>query len=213
MSHHAVLVRGPLDLEEALALYPEREGVEVFVVPYSEIGIDEVRSLTLEASLRPREGERRLLVVAVRTLTVEAQQALLKLLEEPPSSTSFLFVVPEGIALLPTLLSRFFTLSPEISGAVDVTAFAEFRASSLAERLDLITKRLAKKDAVWVEAMRLGLREYITTEGSQVGTEELRALSFVLTRLSTRGASNKLLLEELALSLKTGTGPTKGGTL
>lgn len=214
MPHHAVLMRGSLHPEAALALYPTEDTGEVFVVPYSEIGIDEVRALTLEASLRPRVGERRLLVVAVRTLTSEAQQALLKLLEEPPATTAFLFIVPDGITLLPTLLSRFFTISPETDEVADTTAFAEFAAASVAERLDLITKRLAKKDVVWVEALRLGLRDYVakrnTAEG---GGEELRAQGFVLTRLNTRGASNKLLLEELALSLPAGTSLKKGATL
>lgn len=213
MPHHAVLVRGSLNPAAALALYPASDVGEVFVVPYTDIGIDEARALTFEASLRPRVGDRRLLVVPVRTLTSEAQQALLKLLEEPPATTSFLFIVPDGMALLPTLLSRFFTISSEVGEAVDTTAFAEFRAATLAERLDLITKRLAKKDVVWVETLRLGLGEYLATQHTRGGGVELRSLSFVLTRLNTRGASNKLLLEELALSLPAGTSLKKSVTL
>ena len=212
MHHHALLVRQTLSAKEALLLCPNLDDVEVFVIPDTVIGIGEVRGLTLEASRRPRELSSRLLIVAVASLTFEAQQALLKLLEEPPATTSFLFIIPPEISLLPTLASRFFTLEgAEMEKMLTTVAFTDLQNSPFADRLEEIGKRMTKKDTVWVEAVKTGLKEYLT-ENNRSG-KSLTSLAFVLAHLNTRGASNKLLLEELALSLPPGRLAKQDGTL
>lgn len=58
------------------------------------------------ASLRPVSGERRLgLIRDLSLLSLEAEQAFLKTLEEPISSMLFLIFTPH-LAILPTTLSR-----------------------------------------------------------------------------------------------------------
>ncbi len=204
MPHHAVLISAVRTATEALAEYPFSEAGEVFVVPVSNFGIDEVRALAIEASRRPREGVRRLLVVVVASLTHEAQQALLKLLEEPPATTSFLFVVPPQVTLLPTLASRFYHLPVHERLHEEVTAsWREFVGAPVPLRLDEVTKRLAKKDTAWVEAVKVGLKDLLAVPHT-FSPETRKALQLVLTLLGTRGASNKLLLEELALTLPSG---------
>jgi DNA polymerase III subunit delta' len=212
MHHHALLVRRAITAEAAVLLCDYDEEVEVFVVPETEIGIGEVRALTIEASRLPREKSSRLLVVVVASLTSEAQQALLKLLEEPPVTTSFLFVIPPEISLLPTLASRFFTLAVETEPPVSVVAaFSDWQNCSLGDRLEEVGKRITKKDSVWVEAIHNGLKAYI--QQAHAPKEDLHVLSFVLAHLNTRGASNKLLLEELALSLPPSSTSQQDGTL
>ena len=73
----------------------------------ASIKIDPVRAVLAETSFRPFEG--RLRVVLIRdadTLQNEAQNALLKSLEEPPPGTMFILTTAVPGALLPTVRSR-----------------------------------------------------------------------------------------------------------
>ncbi len=46
------------------------------------------------------------LIVAFDTITIESQNALLKIFEEPNQGVNFFLIAPETVVLLPTLLSR-----------------------------------------------------------------------------------------------------------
>jgi len=71
------------------------------------IGIDLVRGVIETLSKHPFEGKRSVVVLFEAHLaTVEAQNALLKLLEEPPPSAAIILVTEFPDRLLPTILSR-----------------------------------------------------------------------------------------------------------
>lgn len=69
--------------------------------------IDQIRTLTQEATLRPYEGRRKVFILdQAETMTEQAQNALLKTLEEPPGATVLVLIAPEASALLPPIASR-----------------------------------------------------------------------------------------------------------
>ena len=71
------------------------------------IKIDAVRDVIDRAAYRPFEGRRRAVIVdEADALVWEAQGALLKTLEEPPSASVFILVSSMADALLPTVRSR-----------------------------------------------------------------------------------------------------------
>jgi DNA polymerase III, delta subunit len=78
----------------------------------SSIGIEAVRELQQFLKLKVPSGAsqqpswRIVIMDNAHTLTTEAQNALLKQLEEPPEQTIFLLAVAEPQALLPTIHSR-----------------------------------------------------------------------------------------------------------
>ena len=60
-----------------------------------------------QAYVAPNEGERKVLLLEdVQNMTEQAQNALLKVLEEPPASTVFLLTCQSRGQLLETILSR-----------------------------------------------------------------------------------------------------------
>ena len=71
------------------------------------IKVEAVRAVVDRAGFRPFEGRRRVVIIdEADRLVPEAQNALLKTLEEPPSASVFLLVTHRPHLLLPTVRSR-----------------------------------------------------------------------------------------------------------
>jgi len=74
--------------------------------------IDAIRSLRQDACILPNEAERKVYVLHnAQSMTVEAQNALLKLLEEPPGYVCLILTAPARKMLLQTVISRVAALS------------------------------------------------------------------------------------------------------
>ncbi len=201
MNHHAVLIRQPvLSVPDALAAYGDTADCEVYIYPSRAIGIREVRGLSEEAIRRPAAGQYRLLLVMLDSITVEAEQALLKILEEPPASTKFLFLARPNIGLLPTVLSRFFVIEQRQDREEINSSFKSFLRSPMADRLEEVSSRTSKKDQAWIQEIKSGLAGFVSRQ-MVADVKILPVLGLILSRLDSRGASNKMLLEELALTL------------
>ena len=75
--------------------------------PKREIMVDQVRDMAADASILPNEAERKVYVIHEAELMNEsAQNALLKILEEPPDYGAFLILSTNAERLLPTIRSR-----------------------------------------------------------------------------------------------------------
>jgi hypothetical protein len=185
MQHHAYLFEGSQsDFEEL------KTSTQPFVATwYERFGIDDARSLVAQSSLK-REGESTYLI-GTSTLATEAQQALLKLFEEPRPGLQFILVVPHG-TLLPTLRSRM----------MDYPTKTHHATTSVSVK-DIAT--LLKEDD------KERVREFLDAIESQlrprIGEPKVRAaladIAMVRDYLRDRSPSLKMLLEHLALSLST----------
>ncbi len=84
--------------------------VDVFAVQPDDkasIKIEPIREVLSHTSFRPFEGKRRFVLIReADTLETQAQNALLKSLEEPPPGTIFILTTAVPGALLPTVRSR-----------------------------------------------------------------------------------------------------------
>lgn len=98
--------------------------------------IDAVRSMRQTAYTLPNEAEYKIYVLnAAHTMTVEAQNALLKLLEEPPDYVRIILTAPNRRQLLPTVISRAASLTlGELSGE-NIDAEHEALIAAAAQKL------------------------------------------------------------------------------
>ena len=92
-----------------------------------EIPVDKVRALRQEAWVAPNEAARKVfLIPEADAMNANAQNALLKVLEEPPASAAFLLLGKTAGAFLPTVRSRCLTLrvtsEEDAAGASDGAA-------------------------------------------------------------------------------------------
>jgi DNA polymerase-3 subunit delta' len=143
----------------------------------TRVRVGQIRALQGELRLRAHEGGRRAAVIAdAEWLNQEAQNALLRLLEEPPPATSLLLVTASAAGLLATVRSRCqryaypSTPAPD-PGAPD--APPELRA--LAARLDALPRAGLLEILDWAEEFRgsraeaaEGVARLLATAGSRL---------------------------------------------
>lgn len=85
-------------------LINEVEAKSLFFYQSDDLLIDEARLIIDEAYIA--EVSQKILVIMANSFTIPAQNALLKVLEEPPRNICFLLVAPAKHLLLPTIRSR-----------------------------------------------------------------------------------------------------------
>lgn len=84
---------------DVLRLMPEEEG--------KQIPVKKVRAFRQEAYIKPNEAPRKVLLIEQCELLNEAgQNAILKILEEPPAYVVFILLAPNREIMLPTIRSR-----------------------------------------------------------------------------------------------------------
>jgi len=198
MQHHANLLVGPIDW--ALQRLPKaysKESQDVRFLEYDAMTIAHARDLISEASLKPIEKEKRVFVIVTQTILHAAQNALLKLFEEPNEHTSFYLILPREDILLPTLKSRLNVLEV-CSVSSDTADFDEFLKEKYSERLKLIETKLKDEDKVWVSNIVSGLEIH----SSKSKDAKLIESTLMVSRyINIKGSSKKMLLEHIALSL------------
>ncbi|MCD6379615.1 AAA family ATPase [bacterium] len=88
------------------------------------IGIDLIRSVIEKASKHPFEGKKTIIIIFEAHLaTREAQNAFLKLLEEPPQSVIIILITEFQDRLLPTITSRCYKVRFDYLSTSDVESF------------------------------------------------------------------------------------------
>jgi DNA polymerase III subunit gamma/tau len=114
----------------------------------SNRGIDNIRDLREKAIYRPARARYKIYIIdEVHMLTTESFNALLKILEEPPSHIKFIFATTEPNKVLPTIQSRCQRFD-----------FVNISAIDIAKQLKMILdeEKVKYEDDVTVALARLG---------------------------------------------------------
>lgn len=131
----------------------------------AEIGVDQIRQLVAEAHVLPNEAERKIYIIQqAEKLNTEAQNAALKLLEEPPARLVLALCTSNARALLPTVRSR----------CVEITAAANTREDEQGAKLARsYIKRVADKNA-WELCAFCTENEDMDTATAKIFVESLK---------------------------------------
>jgi DNA polymerase III delta prime subunit len=172
-------------------------GLDYQVHQFETLGIDEARTLTERASTKPLGAPHRTFVCFFNGITTEAQNALLKTLEEPPAGALFVLVTSSPNTLLQTVRSRVRAHALPTAPLSHTDADA-FLVSSKDERIKVITKLLD------TDQREMGtVIEFLSSiERSLSKLNEKEALAAVYRArkyVTDKGSLLKPLLEQVAL--------------
>lgn len=199
---------GPDMIEQVLAILA-RTGIEtagnpdIFIREYLQFGIDEARALRARAAARAIQENARTFIIAASQMTADAQNALLKTLEEPSAGAVFFIIVPSPETLLPTLRSRAQTLSLQGKNKLEKVDTKDFLNAAPATRIEMLKPLLPKEKEerdigaiiVFLASLERAL-EKAGTEKTKAGIEAIyRARKYI----ADKGSLLKPLLEQVAL--------------
>ena len=123
----------------AQGIHPDVIPIQRFLSPESkEIKVDAARQLRQDAYVRPNEGRCKVYILDL-PLNVNAQNALLKLLEDGPAYTAFLILTDQPASLLETVRSHcvHFRLTPPHEEAQAETSLGEAWLNALCANSEL----------------------------------------------------------------------------
>lgn len=219
LRHHAFVIEAEAEegIAEARAWVQEELGMElksnpdVAVLRYGLFSIDDARGVYNSAIQAPFRGEHKVLIIAANRVYHEAQNALLKLFEEPPKGTCLFLILPSLGGLLPTLRSRVSVLAPEAKEkrkAGIPKAAEEFIRGNKAKRSALIKRLTSGKDekerrAYREEAIAIvnGIEAAAYEKGLTASEyrELLKEIQLLRGYLHDRSAPLRMILEHLSL--------------
>ena len=225
MQHHAFVIEA--EAEEGIAAaqaWVEKElGIQVksnpdvVVMKYGLLSVDDARRVTELAVGAAFAGVHKVVIIAASRAYHEAQNALLKVFEEPPAGTYLFLIMPSLGGLLPTLRSRVQILNanegftkPPIPESAE-----EFMKAGKEKRTAMIKKLTSGKDdedrrKLRDEAIALvnGIEQavYAHDEGQTFikHAELLSDIATLRTHLYDRSAPVKMILEHLSLVIPKG---------
>lgn len=204
----AYLVEGSSETLDALIDILSEEGVvergspDLFLRAYRSFGIDDARDIRDRAQRKAVTREGRLFALFAPQMTTDAQNALLKVLEEPPAGAVFFIVVPSPHTMLSTLRSRMQTLHVGKRKSEDA---ADFLAATPPKRLEMLKEIYQHdddegRDMAKVLAFLEGLEARFAKEKPTPARQEgLLAIYRARKYASDKGSLLKPLLEQIAL--------------
>ncbi len=203
------LVRGTEHTVPAILQLLEAHGFTVEGNPdidiriYPQFTVDDARMLCERTQTRSVTGTRRVFIVVTANLTYEAQNTMLKTLEEPAGDALFFFVVPSPEALLPTVRSRAHILELAGAAADEKLDAKSFLGATPQRRLDMLKPLLDKgeddvRDISSIVTFLSSL-ERTLSEVSPLPREGIEAVYRARKYAGDKGSLLKALLEQVAL--------------
>ena len=157
--HHAYLIEGARDVivpeitEFLKSIGIKTTGNSDFIhISLDSFKIEDARNLksygsqkSFSSALSAQAGKK-IFIISANSFLLEAQNSLLKMFEEPIENTHFFLVVPDTNALLKTLVSRFYLISPVPGMGEEVEEAEKFIKMPLRSRIDYIKGLLAEPE-------------------------------------------------------------------
>ena len=147
--HHAYLIEGSkADILPEIFIFLSGMGIETKGNPdfthidIDSFKIDEAFFLRDMSNQKAFSENKKIFIISANSFSPDAQNAMLKMFEEPIVDTHFFIIVPEVDALIRTLVSRFYLIKNETEN-IKIKEIEEFLASTLPARIEYIKNLLA----------------------------------------------------------------------
>jgi DNA polymerase III delta prime subunit len=188
---------------------PSQANPDFYERSYQTFTIEDARNLKGLHETRPiGQTGKKVFIIYMNAITNEAQNALLKLFEEPSEYAHFFLVIPSSHVLLPTVRSRMALIGHHSGNAVnaeleeEARKFLNLTSGKKLEYIkriveDISKEKKTKQDAIdFLDAVEAHIhsknriREHIST---------LESMALVRKYIHDRAPSVKMLLEYMSL--------------
>jgi len=217
--HHAYLIEGERkDILSEIFSFMETLGIKTTNNPdFCEIHIDNfkmdeailLRSMTDEKGF---SSDKKIFIISANQFSLDAEQALLKMFEEPKKDTHFFLIIPDKNALLDTLVSRFYFIS-SVSQENNTQEVENFIQMSKTARINFLKDFLKVEDedeeTVVTDSVRAKSLRFLNILEKVLHDKLLKDFSVLTTcfeqifevrkYLRQPGSSTKSLMESMAL--------------
>jgi DNA polymerase III delta prime subunit len=151
--HHAYLIEGARDeIISEINKFCESINISTTGNPdfvhmvIDNLKIKEAFELRDMSSSKGFSDQKKIFTICTNTISLDAQNVLLKMFEEPIENTHFFLVVPDTNALLKTVVSRFYLIKPDGGTDSNDQKAEEFIAMPLQNRIDFIKELLIEPE-------------------------------------------------------------------
>lgn len=181
--------------------------VHVFDGRESGLKIEEVRNIAQELQYQPVDGITYVVVLGLENASIPAQQALLKMLEEPPSYVLWLLLTANLASILPTIQSRCTAVDISQVGA-EISAEDQTTTSDLLDTIvsssvgDVLALIDTLGDKIAVEHQLHHLLRHLHQQPPTVTTVQQMKHILETQRLISANVNLKLALGECFLALR-----------
>jgi DNA polymerase III delta prime subunit len=179
---------------------------------FDAFGIDDARGIKEIHASKPLGNDvRRVFVIKADSFTREAQNALLKILEEPGAGNHFFIITPRADFLLPTLRSRVQVVEENTDTKAgdemkSISLAAQFLGKKLAERITYVKELLDSDErgratsTALIDGIVALLHEKAKQEKySDSAAKKLKDIAEIAGYARDRSSSLKMILEHIAL--------------
>ena len=151
--HHAYLTEGARsEVVPELIKFLKNSGVnttgnpDFIQISIDSFKIDEAFDLRAMSSNKGFSADKKIFLICANSFSLDAQNVLLKMFEEPIENTHFFVVVPDAKSLLKTLVSRFYFIFRTPGVGEERKTAENFIAMSLKNRIDFIKELLTEEE-------------------------------------------------------------------
>ncbi|MFZ2522977.1 MAG: hypothetical protein WAW92_01165, partial [Minisyncoccia bacterium] len=194
--------------EKLLRFFEKNLKIEIHANP--DFKVYEFKNMSVEDAGGIRESSEKksfnglmVFIVSFESISHEAQNSLLKTLEEPTPDTIFFFISPQD-NLLPTLKSRMHVVkSEELKIENSFDSIFKLNLKERLERVKEIVEAISDEDSTKQEAINFvnNIESELYKAGLKENSEKLVACQNARIYLLDRGAPVKMILENLVLSI------------
>ena len=177
---------------------------------FDVMDIEDSRSIKSLHQNKPTAGDKKIFVVSANFITEKAQNAMLKLFEEPRGDTHFFLMIPSLNNIIPTFKSRLFIVDSNKSGdsIINSKLFLKMNIGDRMESVKKIYNSISDEEESKIEIIKFinSLESEIKkkTNFLKVTKNELgmfEELEQIRQYAGEQSPSLKMLLEHLALML------------
>lgn len=205
--HHAYLIQGSsLGIAAQLKTTARQENINLMLheVDAPSFGVEDAAMVREKGRTKVGERERVVVLVCFNTMTHEAQNALLKILEEPSRGTHLFLITNRIDTLLPTIHSRVHIIqgSKDQISTIDSKTFLSAKKSERIKQIEAFLKKDALDHRHELLNILDAFEQYVAVEVTPPTKSLASAAIYEAKRFQSHlGMPVKMILENLALQL------------